>query len=50
MANKNTAVTRNSTTGSYTVRVTKSASTGQFASGSKPTGRIVVRESGKKAS
>lgn len=47
MAAKRTAATRNATTGSYTVRVAKSASTGKFTSGSKSTGRIEVRESKK---
>ena len=47
---KNTAVTRSARTGSYTVRVAKSASTGKFVSGSKTTGRIEVRGSAKKAS
>lgn len=49
MAAKKTASTRSATTGSYTVRVAKNASTGKFVSGSKSTGRIEVREA-KKAS
>lgn len=50
MATKKPAVTRSTKTGSYTVRVAKSASTGTFVSESKATGRIEVRASGKKVS
>lgn len=49
MDTKRTAVTRNAKTGSYTIHVTKSASTGKFVSESKPTGRIEVRAAAKKA-
>ncbi len=48
MAAKKTVSIRNATTGSYTVRVAKNASTGKFVSGSKATGRIEIRA--KKAS
>lgn len=50
MATKKTAATRNAKTGSYTVRVAKSASTGKFVSESNTTGRIEVRTSVKRAS
>jgi hypothetical protein len=50
MAAKKTTVTRNAKTGSYTVHVAKSATTGTFVTESKVTGRIEVRSSIKKAS
>lgn len=48
-AKKGTA-TRSARTGSYTVRIPKSASTGKFVAESKPTGRIEVRGSASKTS
>lgn len=50
MATKKAAAKRSATTGSYTVRVAKSATTGKFVSGSKSVGRIEVRGAGKKPS
>ena len=43
MSDKKSTVGRNSTTGSYTVRVPKSAVTGRFVPQSKSTGRIIVK-------
>lgn len=42
MATKKVAATRNAKTGSYTVRVAKSASSGRFVSESRKPGRIQV--------
>lgn len=42
MATKKVAATRNAKTGSYTVRVPKSARTGKFISNAKQSGRINV--------
>lgn len=50
MATTKISATRNAKTGSYTVRVPKSASTGKFVSESKVTGRIKVPNSVKKVS
>lgn len=50
MAAKKITATRNAKTGSYTVHVSKSATTGTFVNESKVTGRIEVRSSVKKAS
>ena len=50
MATKKAAVTRSAKTGSYTVRVAKSASTGTFVSEPKTDGRIEVRGTAKKIS
>ena len=50
MATKKVAVARNAKTGSYTVRVPKSASTGKFVTESKATGRIEVRSTATKTS
>lgn len=50
MAAKKIAATRNEKTGSYTVHVPKSATTGKFVSESGAKGSIVVRGSAKKDS
>jgi len=50
MAAKKVTAARNAKTGSYTVRVPKSASTGKFVSESKAKGRIEVRGSAAKTS
>lgn len=50
MANKKVAATPNAKTGSYTIRVPKSARTGKFSSESKRVGRIQVGTNPKKAS
>lgn len=50
MATKKVAATRNAKTGSYTVRVPKSASTGKFVTESKTQGRIEVQAQTKRAS
>lgn len=42
MTTKKVAATRNAKTGSYTVRVPKSAKTGKFVSNVKQSGRIQV--------
>ena len=50
MAAKKGTATRSARTGSYTVRVLKSASTGKFVSESKVKGRIEARRSAAKTS
>jgi len=50
MTDQKASVARNSKTGSYTVRLQKSARTGKFVSESKSRGSIVLPQQGKRAS
>lgn len=50
MTTKSSSNPRNSKTGSYTVRVQKSAVTGKFVSGPRPQGKISVKQQPRKAS
>lgn len=50
MTAKRVAATRNPRTGSYTVRVPKSATTGKFVSEAKTQGRIEVKGQTKRTS
>ncbi|GAA1355266.1 hypothetical protein GCM10009596_02240 [Arthrobacter rhombi] len=50
MAIKSVAATRNAKTGSYTVRVQKSATSGKFVAQSVKPGRIEIQAQAKKSS
>lgn len=49
MVTKKVTATRNASTGSYTVRVAKSAITGRFVSETKKSGQIKVSKPAKQA-